>query len=92
MQRRTRFRRAVCALTTVVLLASSASAFAQTQGMQRRDDRRDNRDAARAVKHACKAGDDKSRAECRQQKRNAKHGTQGSGSAGTTTAPAQPVQ
>ena len=42
--------------------------------MDRRDDRRDDRAAGRAAKQACKAGDEKSRAECRQEKRTTKHG------------------
>jgi hypothetical protein len=49
----------------------TTSTFAQTQGMERRDDRRDNRQGARNEKHACKAGDN-SRAECRQHKRDTK--------------------
>ena len=41
----------------------------------RRDDRRDNRQGSRgAQKQACKAGDEKSRAECRHEKRETKHG------------------
>ena len=50
----------------------TTTAYAQTQGMERRDDRRDNRQDSRAQKQACKAGDEKSRAECRQHKRNTK--------------------
>jgi hypothetical protein len=56
---------------TVVISTYPQSAYAQTQGMERRDERRDTRQGARAQKQACKAGDD-SRAECRQQKRNTK--------------------
>src|SRR5262245_45159011 len=55
--------RAVCALAAVVTLAGIPSAYAQTQGMERRDDRRDDRSAGRAAKQACKAGDEKTRAE-----------------------------
>lgn len=51
----------------------SASAYAQTSGMERRDDRRDDRQSGRAAKQACKAGDEKSRPECRQMKRATKH-------------------
>lgn len=64
------------ALATVgVPMAISAvpqTAAAQTQGMDRRDDRRDTRQTSRAVKQACKAGDEKTRAECRQDKRHVK--------------------
>ena len=60
-------------LAAVVMLAVVAPAYAQTQGMERRDDRRDDRAGGRAAKQACKAGDEKSRAECRQVKRTTKH-------------------
>jgi len=54
------------------------TACAQTQGMERRDDRRDTRQDSRDVKQACKAGDEKSRAECRGDKRDVKQeGRQG---------------
>ena len=66
----TPLRRAVCVLGAIVTLAGAA--YAQTQGMNRRDDRRDNRAAGRAAKQACKAGDEKTRAECRQDKRDVK--------------------
>jgi hypothetical protein len=48
------------------------TARAQTQGMERRDDRRDTRQDSRDVKQACKAGDENSRAECRQTKQDVK--------------------
>lgn len=51
----------------------TATCYAQTQGMDRRDDRRDNRQDARSTKQDCKANDEKSRAGCRQEKRTAKH-------------------
>ena len=51
----------------------TATSYAQTQGMERRDDRRDNRLDARSTKQDCKANDEKSRAGCRQEKRHAKH-------------------
>jgi hypothetical protein len=57
-----------------MMLAVVAPAYAQTQGMERRDNRRDNRAGGRAAKQACKAGDEKTRAECRQVKRTTKHG------------------
>ena len=74
MRRRMTFRRAVCALAAVVALAGVVPAYAETQGMDRRDDRRDDRDAGRDAKQACKAGDENTRAECRQEKRDTKHG------------------
>lgn len=45
---------------------------AQTHGMQRRDDRRTNRQTSRSVKQACIASGQKSRPECRQNKRAVK--------------------
>jgi len=69
--------RIVCAFAAVVTLAGAA--HAQTQGMERRGDRRGMRSDARGAKQDCKAGDEKSRAECRQEKRggkqDARHGT-----------------
>jgi hypothetical protein len=86
MQRRMALRRGVGVLAAVLMLAGIAPAYAQTQGMERRDDRRDNRAGGRAAKQACKAGDEKTRAECRNVKRDVKHGK-------ATEAPAaKPVQ
>ena len=64
-------------LTALAFLAGAgvmvtATTYAQTSGGNRRDDRRDNRQGSRAQKQACKAGDEKSRPECRQQKRAVK--------------------
>jgi hypothetical protein len=73
MQRGASFRRGVGVLAAIVMLAVVAPAYAQTQGMERRDDRRDDRAGGRAAKQACKAGDEKTRAECRQVKRTTKH-------------------
>jgi hypothetical protein len=42
-----------------------SNTYAQTSGGYRRDDRRDDRLGSRAQKQACKAGDEKSRPECR---------------------------
>ncbi len=56
----------------LVLGAYPQTAQAQTNGMERRDDRRDTRQTSRSVKQACKAGDEKSRAECRHTKRDVK--------------------
>ena len=77
-------------MAAVVVLAGIAPAYAQTQGMERRDDRRDNRAAGRAAKQACKAGDEKTRAECRQVKRTTKHGgAEAAPNAAAATKPAQ---
>lgn len=72
MQGRMRVRTAMGAFAAVIALAGVVPAYAQTQGMDRRDDRRDNRAGARAAKQACKAGDEKTRVECRQVKRHTK--------------------
>jgi Ni/Co efflux regulator RcnB len=56
----------------LALSAIPQAAFAQTQGMDRRDDRRDTRQVSRDVKQACKAGDEKTRSECRNTKRDVK--------------------
>ena len=58
--------------STFAIGAYPQTAHAQTQGTERRDDRRDTRQTSRDVKQACKAGDEKSRAECRQGKREVK--------------------
>jgi hypothetical protein len=76
MQRRS--RRGVGVLAAIVMLAVVAPAYAQTQGMERRDNRGDSRAGGRAAKQACKAGDEKTRAECRQVKRTTKHHEGGS--------------
>jgi len=65
MERRMGLRRAARALAAVVTLACVVPTYAQTQGMERRQ-------GARAGKQACKAGDEKTRAECRQGKRHTK--------------------
>ncbi len=76
--------KAAAALAAVVMLLSAVPASAQTQGMERRDERRDVRQGSRAAKQACKAGDEKTRAECRHVKHSTKqHGRHG----GTTEAP-----
>lgn len=60
-----------------VLVISSypQSAQAQTQGMQRRAERRETRQTARDVKHECNANGSASRSGCRQ----AKHGVKQAG-------------
>lgn len=45
---------------------------AQTQGMERRSERRGTRQHAREAKHACNAAEGRSRSECRQGKREIK--------------------
>jgi hypothetical protein len=73
------------ALLVVGMLTVAVPADAQTQGMNRRADRRGDRQTARgtrqsgredarAAKHQCLAGD-QSRAECRQTKRGMKQGS-----------------
>jgi hypothetical protein len=47
-------------------------ALAQTQGMDRRAERRDTRQDARATKHSCNASGQASRSGCRQAKRHVK--------------------
>ncbi len=69
----------VCALAVLATAGSTfaietypLAAHAQTQGMKRRGERRDTRQESRATKHECNAASDKSRSECRQQKRDVK--------------------
>ena len=87
---RTSLGKAVTGLAAVVMLLNAVPAFAQTQGMERRNERRDVRQGARATKRECRAGDEKTRAECRHEKRSTKqHARHG----GTTSAPpANPAQ
>jgi hypothetical protein len=68
-------------LAAVVVLAGIAPASAQTQGMRRRS-------GGRAAKQACKAGDEKSRAECRQMKREVKHAGPNDAGSNANAAPA----
>ena len=65
-------RKGAAVVVAALMVLSVGSAYAQTQGMERRDERRDDRAGARATKQACKAGDEKTRAECRQDKRDTK--------------------
>jgi hypothetical protein len=74
MQRMMSLRRGVGVLAGLVALAGAVPVYAQTGGMERRDERQDDRGAGRAAKQDCKAGDEKTRAECRQEKRDTKHG------------------
>jgi hypothetical protein len=93
MQRKMRFWRGVGVLAAVVVLSGIAPVSAQTQGMERRNDRRANRAGARAAKQACKAGDEKSRAECRQVKREVKQAGRNDDGSNADAAPApKPAQ
>ena len=58
--------------TAVVIGFYPHIAQAQTQGMERREDRRATRQGAREEKHECNASGDSSRAGCRQEKRDVK--------------------
>jgi hypothetical protein len=89
MNRTIAWQRAMRSLVAVITLAAVVPAYAQTQGMERRDNRRDNRAGGRAAKQACKAGDEHSRMECRQLKRHTKQaGRQGAGDVTPNGAPA----
>lgn len=89
MRRKTRFWRGFGVLAAVVVLAGIVPASAQTNGMNRRDARRDNRATARAAKQACKANDEKSRAECRQMKRDVKRAGRNNDGSNANAAPTQ---
>jgi hypothetical protein len=84
MSMRISLGKAAAALAALVMLLNAVPASAQTQGMERRNERRNMRHGARATKQACKAGDEKTRAECRQMKRSYKHHAR---HGGTTEAP-----
>src|SRR5262245_41353339 len=85
MSMRTSVGKAAAALAAVVMLLSAVPASAQTQGMERRNERRNVRQGARAAKQECLAGDEKTRPECRQTKRSIKQNARRHG--GTTSAP-----
>ena len=85
-------RKGVAVVVVALMVLSVGAASAQTQGMERRDERRDDRAGARATKQECKAGDEKTRAECRQGKRTTKQEGRHDGgkeSTAPTTTPAQ---
>jgi hypothetical protein len=75
--------------STLAISTYTQTAHAQTQGMERRSERRDTRQTSRDVKHACNSSADKSRAECR----HAKHDVKQTGRQGETpgAAPQQPT-
>ena len=80
--------KAAAALAASVMLLNAVPASAQTQGMERRNERRNMRQGARATKQACKAGDEKTRPECRQMKRSGKQQARHGGT--TSPPPANP--
>jgi hypothetical protein len=84
----------VTSAPAIVISTYPQAVMAQTQGMERREDRRTNRQDAREDKHACNASGDSSRAECRQTKREDKQtGRQGDSLATQpVTRPATPGQ
>ena len=83
MERRMGLRRATCAVAAGVMLACVVPTYAQTHGME-------GRQGGRSVKQACKAGDEKTRAECRQGKHHAKQASrQGKPPAAPTANPVQ---
>ena len=89
MNRRIRVGASIALLALGTLFIAPVHGFAQTQGMENRDDRRDNRAGARSEKQDCKAGDEKTRAECRNVKRDTKQdGRQGEDAGNTNAAPA----
>ena len=93
MQPMMTLRRSVGILAAVVMLAGVVPVYGQTNGMERRDDRQDTRGDARDAKQDCKAGDEKTRAECRGEKRDTKHGGGTTNEAPAAEPPAaQPAQ
>jgi sugar phosphate permease len=86
-------RKGAAAVVVALMMLSVGSASAQTQGMERRDERHDDRSGARATKQECKAGDEKTRAECRQTKRTTKQqGRHDGGQQETPASATQPAQ
>ena len=85
-------RKGAAVVVAALMVLSVGAASAQTQGMEHRDERRDDRAGARATKQECKAGDEKTRAECRQGKRTTKQAGRHDGGKeqpASTTTPAQ---
>jgi hypothetical protein len=58
------------------VLTAPLPGYAETQGSERREDRRDDREAGRDAKQECKDANGK-RIDCRQEKRDVKHGEGG---------------
>src|SRR4029079_4168028 len=92
MQRRMSLRRGVGVLAALVALAGTVPVYAETNGMERRDDRQGDRGAGRDAKQDCKAGDENPRAECRQEKRDTKHGGAAETAPATPPPAAQPAK
>ena len=99
--RKSFIRKGAAVVIAALMVLSVGSASAQTQGMERRDerrddrggdDRRDDRGGARATKQDCKAGDEKTRAECRQVKRTTKQQGRRDGGKENTAPPTNPAQ
>ena len=59
-------------MVAAMMVLGVGSVYARTEGMERREERRDDRQGARDEKQECKAGDENTRAECRQEKRDTK--------------------
>jgi hypothetical protein len=87
MMRQSFLAKGAVVLAAALTFLSVAPAFAQTQGMERRNTRRNARQSGRAAKNACKAGDDKTRVECRQQKRAVKNNARPLNGGGKAPAP-----
>jgi hypothetical protein len=90
--RKSFMRKGTAAVVAALMVLSVGSAYAQTQGMERRDERQDDRSGARDVKQACKAGDEKTRAECRQGKRDVKQAGRQDGGAENPAPATTPAQ
>ena len=86
--RKSFIRKGAAAVVAALMVLSVGSAYAQTQGMERRDDR----SGARDVKQDCKAGDEKTRAECRHEKRDTKQEGRNGGGASNPALAATPAQ
>jgi hypothetical protein len=76
---KTAIRIAASALVLVGIGVLGSPSHAETEGQERREERRgaqdtrqEGRESARDAKQECREGDEKSRAECRQDKRNTK--------------------
>ena len=83
MKRSIRAAFSILALATIAVLVTPAASYSDTQGNERREERRDDRqgardtrqegrEAARDAKDECKDAEGNSRADCRQQKRQDK--------------------
>ena len=91
MNRKISFRvgASMAALAFGILLIAPVRGHAQTQGKERRDERQGGRDAGRDAKKECKDAGGK-RIDCRQEKRDVKHGAPQAAPAAPQAAPAAP--